>query len=43
MLVLTCRAGDTLIIELPTSKQATVAVPGLKGNQVRIIGTVAPS
>jgi carbon storage regulator len=41
MLILTRRVGETLIIETPAGEQITVAVLGVKGNQVRI-GTDAP-
>jgi carbon storage regulator len=36
MLILTRRPGETIIIELPNGEQITVAVLGIKGNQVRI-------
>ena len=41
MLVLTRRPGETIIIEVPSGEQLSVAVLGVKGNQVRI-GTEAP-
>jgi carbon storage regulator len=41
MLILTRRPGESIIIQLPTGEQITVAVLGIKGNQVRI-GTDAP-
>ena len=41
MLILTRRPGETIIIETPAGEQITVAVLGVKGNQVRI-GTDAP-
>lgn len=36
MLILTRRPGETIIIETPASERITVAVLGVKGNQVRI-------
>jgi len=41
MLILARRAGESIIIELPTGEQITDTVLGIKGNQVRI-GTDAP-
>ena len=41
MLTLTCRPGETLIIEILGGERITVVVLGIKGNQVRI-GTNAP-
>ena len=41
MLILTRRPGETIIIETPTGVKITVAVLGVKGNQIRI-GTDAP-
>jgi len=36
MLILTRRPGESIIIELSTGERITVAVFGIKGNQVRI-------
>jgi carbon storage regulator len=41
MLILTRRPGESIIIEIPAGERTTVAVLGIKGNQVRI-GTDAP-
>ena len=41
MLILTRRPGETIIIETPTGEKITVAVLGVKGNQIRI-GMDAP-
>jgi len=36
MLILTRRVGESIIIETATGEHITVAVLGVKGNQVRI-------
>lgn len=41
MLILTRRVSESIIIEAPAGERITVAVLGVKGNQVRI-GTDAP-
>ena len=41
MLILSRRVGESIIIETPAGERITVAVLGIKGNQVRL-GTDAP-